>query len=113
MKRLVVKEHPSIVSASVTPVIELHFLSFASCILSHVFFLPTASLILRCAAVLLEPLKESDARATAQIAVGDVEDEGSGFFLSLRFLHKANGKDAGGHLARRFPIGCEIKGSPG
>ncbi|CAM9586390.1 unnamed protein product [Ectocarpus sp. 4 AP-2014] len=39
---------------------------------------------------LLAPFKGSDARATLRAAIGDAEDDGSGFSVSLNFLHKGN-----------------------
>lgn len=44
------------------------------------------------AAALLMPLKESHARAMGRIFVGNPADDGSGFSLSLSFMHKANGE---------------------
>lgn len=46
------------------------------------------------AANLLARFKGSDARATLRAAVGDAEDDGSGFSISLNFLHKGNGEYA-------------------
>lgn len=39
----------------------------------------------------MAPLKESDARATVRVAVGDAEDDGRGFSVSFIFVHKGNG----------------------
>lgn len=41
---------------------------------------------------LLASFKGSDARATVRAAIGDAEDDGRGFSVSLNFLHKGNGK---------------------
>lgn len=41
---------------------------------------------------LLASLKGSDARATLRAAIGDAEDDGRGFSVSLNFVHKGNGK---------------------
>lgn len=41
----------------------------------------------------MAPLKESEARAMFRLAVGDAEDDGTGFSVSFNFLHKGNGTD--------------------
>lgn len=45
---------------------------------------------------LLASLKGSDARATLRAAIGDAEDDGRGFSVSLNFVHKGNGKQRPG-----------------
>lgn len=54
------------------------------------------------AAVIMAPLKSADTRATARLAVGDPEDDGTGFSISLNFLHKGNG--AAGFLKSSFVL---------
>lgn len=53
--------------------------------------MPPSPSYLSWTALLLAPLKESEARATFRLAVGDAEDDGTGFSVSLNVLHKGNG----------------------
>lgn len=41
---------------------------------------------------ILSALKASDARASVRAAIGDVEDDGRGFSVSLNYVHKGNGE---------------------